>query len=86
MKDGMKVNVPCHCRTIPWNLLFSTKTFTPIPNWLAVWSSMAVILKLASPSISMTVLCGAATFAPMAAGRPKPIVCENRQYRGSGND
>ena len=27
-----------------------------------------------SPSMSMTVLFGEASFAPMAAGRPKPIV------------
>ena len=34
------------------------------------------MLKDASPSTSMMVLCTAATQAPIAAGRPKPIVYE----------
>jgi hypothetical protein len=42
--------------------------------WLAVASSIAVIEKLASPSTSTTIFSGAATLAPMAEGRPKPIV------------
>ena len=40
----------------------------------AVASSWMFIRKLPSPSMSMTSLSGCATFAPIAAGRPKPIV------------
>ncbi len=40
----------------------------------AVASSVIVMLKLWSPSMSMTVASGRATCAPTAAGRPKPIV------------
>lgn len=43
--------------------------------WLAVASSIAVIENEASPSMSTTIFSGAATLAPMADGRPKPIVC-----------
>jgi hypothetical protein len=55
------------------NLLFNTGTFTPIPNRLAVWSSIAVMLELASAPISMMVSCGAATLAPTAAGNSKSM-------------
>jgi hypothetical protein len=67
-------NVPCHCKTIPWNSLLRIRTLTPMPYCEAVASSIAVMLNEASPSISMTVLCGAATLAPIDAGKPKPIV------------
>jgi hypothetical protein len=66
--------VPCHCCTIPWNSLLNTRTLTPMLYCEAVASSIAVMLNDASPSMSTTVFCGAATLAPMAAGRPKPIV------------
>ena len=35
---------------------------------------MSVMLKEESPSTSTTILSGLATCAPMAAGRPKPMV------------
>lgn len=69
-----KNSIPCHCTTIPWNSLFKIRTLTPMLYWEAVASSIAVMLNEASPSMSTTVLFGAATLAPMAAGRPKPIV------------
>lgn len=59
---------------MPWNSLFSTITLTPMLYCEAVCSSIAVMLNDASPSMSTTILFGAPTFAPMAEGRPKPIV------------
>ena len=41
---------------------------------IAVPSSWIVIWKLPSPPMSMTCLSGRPICAPMAAGRPKPIV------------
>jgi hypothetical protein len=42
-------------------------------NCDAVANSIAVMEKLASPSISTTIESGLATFAPMADGTPYPI-------------
>ena len=47
---------------------------TPILYCTAVTNSMPVMRKEPSPSTSMTVLFGAASLQPMAAGRPKPMV------------
>jgi len=74
MEDEMALNVPRRYRTIPWNLSLNTKTFTPILKWLGIWSSMAVMLKLAFPLMSMMVLCEVATSTPIATNRPKPMV------------
>lgn len=65
---------PCHCSTIPWNSLLNRSTLTPMSYWLAVASSMAVMENEASPSTSTTIFSGAATLAPIAEGRPKPMV------------
>ena len=42
--------------------------------WHAVMNSCAVMAKLASPSTSMTVASGRPSCAPIAAGKPNPIV------------
>lgn len=73
-KRRVSKDEPCHCRTMPWNSLLRTMTLTPMLYCDAVASSIAVMLNEASPSMSTTILFGAATLAPTADGRPKPMV------------
>jgi len=54
--------------------LFRITTFTGSPYIWAVESSCRVISNEPSPAMSITSSSGRATWAPMAAGRPKPIV------------
>ena len=52
--------------------MMATLTFTP--SCAAVDSSACVIWKPPSPTIAHTSASGRAILAPIAAGRPKPIV------------
>jgi hypothetical protein len=78
-----------HWRTMPRKLLFSTNIFTGMRFAATVASSWMFIWKLPSPSISTNGLSGLANQAPMAAGRPKPMVpsppelihCRGREKR-----
>ena len=54
--------------------LFIRKTLTGISCWAAVANSCTFITRLPSPARQTTVSSGQATLAPIAAGRPKPIV------------
>ncbi len=54
--------------------LLSTAMTTGTLYWTAVASSCIVIMKSPSPTTPTTWRSGAASFAPMAAGRVKPIV------------
>ena len=63
-------------------------TLMGMPSERAVVNSCAVIWKQPSPSMHQTVRSGRPTFAPMAAGTPKPIVPappELIQVPGSSN-
>ena len=59
---------------MPSQPLLTTTWMAPIPYILAVASSCIVIWKQPSPSMLITVASGRPTFAPIAAGTPKPIV------------
>ena len=54
--------------------LLIKNTITGISSNTEVASEFSVMLKLPSPAISNTGTSGRATFAPMAAGNPHPIV------------
>ena len=61
-------------------------TLTAMPSWAHVASSCVFIWTEPSPAMQTTVSSGQPTFAPIAAGRPKPIVPrppELIQRRGS---
>ena len=49
-------------------------TLTSIPFWAQVASSCVFIWNEPSPVMQTTVSSGQPTLAPIAAGRPKPIV------------
>ena len=76
----------CHCMTIPSPKLFSTMILIGRSYVVTVSNSPRFMRILASPSTSMTILSGRANCAPMAAGRPNPMVPmlpEVSQRRGS---
>ena len=54
--------------------LFIRKTLTGMSWWAAVANSWQTMIRLPSPARQTTVSSGHATLAPIAAGRPKPIV------------
>jgi hypothetical protein len=61
-------------------------TLTQTPSAAAVISSFSVIWKLPSPLMSQTSFSGRPILAPIAAGRPTPIVPrppEVTHWRGS---
>ena len=61
-------------------------TLIGMPSWAHVASSCMFICTEPSPAMQTTVSSGQPTFAPIAAGRPKPIVPrppELIQRRGS---
>ncbi len=60
--------------TMPSPKLFSTMILIGRSYVVTVSSSPRFMRMLASPSTSITSLFGCANCAPMAAGRPKPIV------------
>ena len=73
---------------MPRYALLRIATLIGMPSERAVVNSWAVIWKQPSPSMHQTVRSGRPTFAPMAAGTPKPIVPappELIQVPGSSN-
>ncbi|MNT03733.1 hypothetical protein D3C72_1382810 [compost metagenome] len=59
---------------MPSELLSNRMIFTGRRQRAMVASSCTFIMKLPSPDTSTTVRSGQANCAPIAAGRPKPIV------------
>ena len=64
----------CHCSTIPRLLSLIMTVIIGSLSSTAVASACSVITKLPSPSKSTTGTSGFANLAPIAAGRPNPIV------------
>ncbi len=75
----------CHCLTIPRVPLFRSTTVTGRSSARDVAISCMTIWNPPSPVIAMTFLSGQAALAPIAAGRPYPMVPnvpEERSWRG----
>ncbi|MBA7714738.1 hypothetical protein ES703_123770 [subsurface metagenome] len=64
----------CHCLTIPRYPLLRIAILMGSSCWLIVAISWIFICMLPSPAISITVASGCAICAPIAAGRPYPMV------------
>lgn len=75
----------CHCLTMPRVPLFRRTTVTGRSSAMDVATSCMTIWNPPSPVTAMTFLSGRAAFAPMAAGRPYPMVPnvpEESSWRG----